>query len=134
MSWLFETGGQNTGASASASVLPINIQGLFPLGLTGLISLLSKRLSRVISSTTIRKHQFFNIWPSLFPALTSLHDSWKNHTLTTRTFVGKIMYFLLNILSRFVIAFLTRNKLQPPSIVILEPKKKISSRKSCRSS
>ena len=50
MSWLFTSGDQNTGASASASVLPINIQGLFPLELTGLISLLSKGLSRVFSS------------------------------------------------------------------------------------
>ena len=59
MSWLFASGGQSIGASASASVLPMNIQGWFPLGLTGLISLLSKEVSRVSSSTTIRKHQFF---------------------------------------------------------------------------
>ena len=54
----FASGGQTTGASASASVLPMNIQGWFPLGLTGLISLQSKGLSRVFSSTTILKHQF----------------------------------------------------------------------------
>ena len=64
MSWLFTSGGQNTGASALASVLPMNIQDLFPLGLTGLISLLSKGLSRVLSSATIWKHQFFE--PSLW--------------------------------------------------------------------
>ena len=58
MSQLFTLGGQNTGASASASVLPMNIQSWFPLGLTGLISLQSKGLSRVFSST-IQKHQFF---------------------------------------------------------------------------
>ena len=52
-------GGQSTGASASASVLPMNIQGWFPLGLTGLISLQSKGLSRVFSNTTVQKHQFF---------------------------------------------------------------------------
>ena len=51
---------------ASASVLPMNIQGGFPLGLTGLISLQSKGFSRVLSSTTIQKHQFFSIQPSLW--------------------------------------------------------------------
>ena len=66
MSWLFTPGGQSIGASASASVLPKKIQGWFPLGLTGLISLLSKRLSRVFSSTTVRRHQFFGPQPSLW--------------------------------------------------------------------
>ena len=60
------SGSQSIGASASASVLPMNIQGWFPLGLTGFISLQSKGLSRVISSTTIRKHQFFSAQPSLW--------------------------------------------------------------------
>ena len=59
MSRLFESGGQSIGASASASVLPMNIQGWFPLGLTGLISLLSKGLSRVFSNTAVWKHWFF---------------------------------------------------------------------------
>ena len=58
MSQLFPLGRQSTGASASASVLPMNIQGWFPLGLIGLISMLFKGLSRVFSSTTIWKHQF----------------------------------------------------------------------------
>ena len=62
---LFSSGGQSVGALASASVLPMNIQGLFPLGLTGLIFLLSNGLSRVFSST-IRKHQFFSTQPSLW--------------------------------------------------------------------
>ena len=66
MNWLFVTGGQSTRASAWASVLPMNTQSWFPLGLTGLISLLSKRLSRVFSSTTIWKHQFFSTQPSLW--------------------------------------------------------------------
>ena len=66
MSQLFTSGGQSIGASASASVLPMNIQGWFPLGLTGLISLLSKGLSRIFSSTTVRKHQFFSTQPSLW--------------------------------------------------------------------
>ena len=60
MSWLFTSGGQSIGASVSASVLPMNIQGWFPLGLTGWISLLSKGLSRVFSSTAVQKHQFFD--------------------------------------------------------------------------
>ena len=66
MSRLFTSGSQSIGASALASVLPMNIQDWFPLGLTGLISLLSKGLSRVCTSTTIQKYQFFNIQPSLW--------------------------------------------------------------------
>ena len=64
MNQLFESGGQIF--RALASVLPVNIQVLFPLGLTGLISLLSRGLSRVFSSTTILKHQFFSAQPSLW--------------------------------------------------------------------
>ena len=63
MSHLFASGG--LGIGVSASVLPMNIQGWFPLGLTGLISLLSKALSKVFSSTTVRKHQFIGAQPSL---------------------------------------------------------------------
>ena len=59
-------GGQSIGASASASVLPMSIQGWFHLGLTGWISLLSKGLSRVFSSTTVQKQQFFIAQPSLW--------------------------------------------------------------------
>ena len=65
MSWLFTSGDQDIGASASASVLPMSIHGWFPLGWT-LISLLSKGLSRVISSTTVQKHQFFSTLLSLW--------------------------------------------------------------------
>ena len=65
MSWFFASGGQSIGASASASALPMNIQGWFPLGLTGLISLKSKGLSRVFSNTTVQKHQFFGTQTSL---------------------------------------------------------------------
>ena len=60
MSQLFTPGGQSIGTSALESVFPMNFQGWFPLGLTGLVSLLSKGLSRVFSSTTIQKHQFFS--------------------------------------------------------------------------
>ena len=63
---LFISGGQNIGVSVSASVLPVNIQGWFPLGLTFLIFLESKGLSRVFSSTTIQKHQYFGTQPSLW--------------------------------------------------------------------
>ena len=66
MNWLFTSGGQSVGASASTSFLPVNMQGWFPLGLTGLISLLPERLSRVFYSTTVRKHQFFGAQPSLW--------------------------------------------------------------------
>ena len=65
MSWPFASGGQSIGVSASASVLPKNTEGWFPLRLTGLISLQSKELSRVSSSTTVWKHQFFSTQPSL---------------------------------------------------------------------
>ena len=65
LSQLFASGGQSIGASASASVLPMNIQDWFPLGWTGLISLLSKGLSRV-SSTVVQKCQFFQAQPSLW--------------------------------------------------------------------
>ena len=64
MSHPFTSGGQSIGASASASVLPMNFQGWFLLGWTGLISLLSKGLSRVSSNTTVQKHQFFDAQPS----------------------------------------------------------------------
>ena len=66
VSWLFKSGDQSIGASALASVLPMNIQDWFPLGLIGLISLLSKGFSNVFSSTTIRKHQFFSTQLSLW--------------------------------------------------------------------
>ena len=84
-SQLFASGGQSIGASASASALPVNIQNWLPLGLTGLISLRSKGLSRVSSNTTVQKHQFFGAQLSLWsnshgPTLTSIHDYWKNHS------------------------------------------------------
>ena len=65
---------------ASASVLPINIQDSFPLGLTDLISLLSKRLSRVFSNTTVQKYQLFNAQYFYGQTLTSIHDYWRNHS------------------------------------------------------
>ena len=66
VSQLFASGGHSVGASASASVLPVNIHCWFPLGLTVLISLQCKGLSRVFSSTSIQRHQFFGAQPSLW--------------------------------------------------------------------
>ena len=80
MSQLFTSGDQNTETSSSASVLPMNVQGWLPLILTDLISLQSKGLSGVLSSTTIRRHQFFGALPYLDLALTTLQDHWENHS------------------------------------------------------
>ena len=90
MSRLFASGSQRIGASTLASVLPVNIQGWFPLGLIGLISLLSKGLSRVFSSTTIWKHQLFGIQPSLW-STSHIHTRLLEKTiaLTRRSFLAK---------------------------------------------
>ena len=128
MSQFFASGGQNIGVSESA--LPMNIQDWFPLGWTGWISLQSKGLSRVFSNTTVQKHQFFGIQPSLW-SNSHIH-TWlleKTIALTRRTFVGKVKFLLFNKLSRLVIYFLPRSKcplislLQSPSAVILEAPK-----------
>ena len=96
---LFASGGQSIGVSASASVLPMNIQSWCPLGLTGLISLLSKGLSRVFSSTTVLKPEFFSAQPSLWfnshPSMTT----GKTIALTIWIFVRKVMSLLCNTLS-----------------------------------
>ena len=83
MSWLFASGGQSIGASAAATVLSRNIQGWFPSGLTDLISMQPKGLSRVLPSTTIRKHQFFGTQPSHGPTLTPItwHAYHQHHIL-----------------------------------------------------
>ena len=78
VSQFFTSGGQGIGVSTSTSVLPTNIQDWFPLGLTDLISLQSKGLSRVFSNT-VQKHQFFCTQLLYSPALTSIHDYWKSH-------------------------------------------------------
>ena len=80
MSQFFTSGGQSIGVSASASVLPINIQDWFALGWTGWISLQSKRFLRVFSNTTVQKNQFFSVQFLYSPTLTSIHDYWKNHS------------------------------------------------------
>ena len=100
MGQLFTWSGQTTGVSASASVLPMNTQDWFPLGWTGWISSQSKGLSRVLSNTTVQKHQFFG---AQFFSQSNSHPymtTGKTIALTRRTFVGKEMSLLL-LLSRF---------------------------------
>ena len=87
----------------------MNIQDWFPLGWTGWISLQSKILSKVSFNTTVQKHRFSSA--QLYsPTLTFIHDYWENHSLTRRTFVGKVMSLLFNMLFRLVITFLPRSK------------------------
>ena len=129
MNRLVASGGQSIGVSASPSVLLMNILGRFPLGLTGLISLKSKGLLSLFqhhsSKASILWHSAFFIVQLSYPYMTT----GKTVALTRRTFVGKVMSLLFNMLSRFVTAFLPRSKrlsiswLQSPSAVILEPKK-----------
>ena len=109
VSRLFTSGGLSIGALASASVLLMNIQGWFPLGLTGLIPLLSKGPSRVFSNTTVQKHQFCSARLSYGPTLTSM-TSRKTVALTMWIFVSKVTSLLFNMLSRFFIGFLPRSK------------------------
>ena len=136
VSWLLASGGQNIGASTSASVFPMNIQRWFPLGLTGLTSFLSKGLSIAPQLRSINSLALSLLYgPWLLVTLWSTHDSYpymtigKTITFTRRSFVGNVMSLLFNTLSRFFIAFLPRSKrvfiswLQSPSAVILEPKK-----------
>ena len=77
MNQFFTSGGQNIGVSASASVLPVNIQDWFPLGLTGLISLQCKELWRVFSNTNVSSSALRFLYG---PTLTSIHGYWKNHS------------------------------------------------------
>ena len=128
MNRLFSSGGRSIGASASASVLPVNIQGWFPLRLTGLISLLSKGLSSLLQNHSLKASI---LWHSAFFMVQFSHlymTTGKAIALTIWTFVSKVISPLSNML--FVIAFLPRNKclliswLQSLFTVILEPKGK----------
>ena len=102
MNGLFASDGQSIGASASATVLPMTIQGWFHVGVIGLIS---KGLSRLFSSTAIQKHQFFLAQSSLrFKSHIHMWPLEKPKLLTIRTFVSKVMSLLFNMLLRFVIA------------------------------
>ena len=131
MSQFFASGSQSIVSSVSALELPMNIQGWFPSGLTGLISLQS--MGSQVVSRTVWKHQFF--WCSVFFIVKLSHPhmpTGKTIALTRRAFVSKVMALLFNMLSRFVRAFLPRSKhllvswLQSPSPVFLEPKKIVS--------
>ena len=108
MSQLFTSDGQSIGVSASASFLPMNIQDWFPLGLTGWISLQSKGLSRVFSNTTVQNINSLALSFLHSPTLTSIHDHWKTIALTRRTFVGKVMSLLFNMLSEVGYNFLSK--------------------------
>ena len=130
MSWLFASGGLNSRASPLASSLPMNIQAWFTLGLTDLISLVSKELSK-----SLLQHQSLKASIAQCSALfiVQLSHSYvttgKTIALTIWTFYSKVMSLLFNILFRFVIAFLPKSKqllilwLQSPSALILEPRK-----------
>ena len=130
VSQFFASGGQSIGVSASASVLPVNIQDWLPLGLTDWISLQSKGLSKSLFQhhswkASVLRHSAFFIVQLLHPYMTT----GKTMAYTIQTFVSKIMSLVFNMLSRFVIAFLPRSKhvviswLHLPTAVILEPKK-----------
>ena len=112
MSQFFPSGGQSIEVSALTSVLPVNIQDWFPLGLTGLISLQFKGLPRVFSNTTVQK--FSSSVLSFLYSPTSylwlLVTYMTTIALTRWTFVSKVMSLHFNMLSRFVIAFLSRSK------------------------
>ena len=111
MSQLSASDGQRIGVSASTSVLPMNTQDLSPLGWTGWISLQSKGLSRVFSNTTVQKHQFFS--SQLFFTVQLSHPymtTEKTIALTRRTFAGKLISLLSNMLSRLVINLLPMSK------------------------
>ena len=87
MSQLFTSGGQSIRASTSASILPVNIQSWFPLGFTGLTSLLPKGFSTVFSNTTVQKRQFFSI-------LTSLWSSSHNHQFSSVQLLTRVWFFV----------------------------------------
>ena len=102
VSWLFASGGQNIGAAASASVLPMSIQGWLSLALTGLISLKSKGLSTPQFKALILQHSAFFMVQLSHPYM----PTGKTIALTIQTSVVKVMSLLFNTLSRFVKAFL----------------------------
>ena len=97
MTQLFPSGGQSIGASASATVLPMNIQGLFPLGWTGLVSLQSKGLTESSPAPQFKSINSPVLNLLYGPTLTSVHDYWKNHRLATWT--NDVSCFLICCLS-----------------------------------
>ena len=103
MSQLFISVGQSIGASASASVLPMNIHSWFPdiLAVQGTLKSLLQHHSSKVSILQCSAYS---------PTLTSIHDYWKNNSLTRQTFVGQVMSLLFNMLSRLIVTFLPRSK------------------------
>ena len=133
MSWLFVSNDQITGVLASESVFPMSIEDWVPLRLTGLISLQSKGLSGVFSSTTVQTPSILWCLAFITVQLSQLYViTGETTALTIWIFVGRAMSLLFNTLSRFVISFLPRSNCllislpQSPSAVISEPKKKKS--------
>ena len=133
MSQFFTSGGQSIGVSTSASVLPTNIQGLisFRMDWLDLLAVQGTRKSLLqhhSSKASILRHSAFFTVQLSHPYMTT----GKTIALIRRTFVGKVMSLLFNMLSRLVITFLPRTKrlliswLQSPSAVILEPPNKLS--------
>ena len=126
LSWLFASGGHNIWASASASVLSMNVQGWLPFGLTGWISLQSKGHLRVFSSTIFHKSQRCSV---LFQLSHPYMTTGKTIAFTMQNFVSKVMSLLFNMLSRLVITFLPRSRyiliawLQLPFTVFWSPRK-----------
>ena len=122
MSQFFTSGGQSIGASASTSVLPMNIQDWFSLGWTGLLSVQSKGLSRVFSNATVQKISILQCSAFFIVQLSHPYmTTGKTIALTRWTFVSKVLSLLFNMLSRLVTAFLPRSNrlliswLQSPS-------------------
>ena len=110
MNWFFPSSGQSIGASSLASVLSVNIQGWFPLGLTSLISLQSKGLSRVFSSTTVQKHQFLGAQPSLW-SNSHIHTWYReNHSFDYIDFCWKLMSLFFNMLFKFDHSFSSKEQ------------------------
>ena len=133
MSHCFTSGSQSLGDSASASVLSMNIQNWFPLGLTSLISWTSGDSQASFSAPQFESINSLALSFLYSPTLTSIRDNWKNHSFDQMDLCwqsNEVMSLLFNMLSRLIITFLSRSKhlliswLQSPSAVILEPKKK----------
>ena len=130
VSQFFTSGGQSIGASASASVLPMNIQGWFPLGSDWLVLLAVQGTLKSLLQHHSSKASVLRCLAFFIVQLSHLYmTTGKTIALTILAFVGKVMSLLFNMLSRFVIAFLPRSRclliscLQSPSTVILESKK-----------
>ena len=127
MNQLFASSGQSIGASTSASVFPINIQGLLSFRIDWFDLFAVQGTFRSLLQHHSSKHQFFCAQPSSVQLSHLYMTNGKTIALTIWTFVGKMMSLPYNTLSRFVIAFLSRSKclliswLQSPSVVILEP-------------